>query len=137
MVTGAFLALAACGSSSAPSPISFPQAPFQTLQSKDGVYTVDVYSSPAQPPIRAVCAFKYDVRFSDGGAPAPNLDVTVVPWMPAMNHGVSIAPTTKALSTPGSYEIDDVYLGMAGEYELESSIAGTVPDSVAPTFSVN
>jgi hypothetical protein len=68
------------------------------------------------------------------GAPADDLALTIVPWMPAMGHGTSVKPTVTPLGG-GAYQLDDVDLFMPGLWELRTTIASP-QDYVAPSFEV-
>jgi hypothetical protein len=68
------------------------------------------------------------------GSPVDGLSLEVVPWMPAMGHGTSLTPTVTALGD-GVYEIDDLDLYMAGQWELRASF-GTPADKAAPALQI-
>jgi hypothetical protein len=98
---------------------AFPEAPYATTQT--GAYTIALRTSPSQPPPRG----EMDLLLSvSDGAPVDGLNLVVVPWMPAMGHGSSIAPTV----TPkggGDYLVTNVVLPMPGTWELRVSGAGS------------
>lgn len=65
----------------------------------------------------------FDLRITDrSGNPAPGSDVVVVePAMPQMGH--AIAPITAGPVEPGRYEVRDVGLLMAGQWEITVSLS--------------
>jgi hypothetical protein len=56
--------------------------------------------------------------------------------MPQMGHGTSVTPVVKDVGD-GVYQVTDVYLFMAGLWELRTNIAGAMSDSVAPQFQID
>src|SRR5260221_9122655 len=60
------------------------------------------------------------------GMARDDLTVAVVPFMPSMNHGSS-APTV-APEGHGKYQITQLYLYMAGYWELRTSFSGPMND---------
>jgi hypothetical protein len=109
-------------------------APLLSLPSNSGGLTIEVRTSPEQPPSRGVNAVEYQITAS-GGAPAEGLSLQVVPWMPVMGHGASVAPSIAA-EGDGRYLISDVDFFMAGEWTLRTTIDGASTDGVTPTFEV-
>jgi hypothetical protein len=92
----------------------------------------------SEPPPLGTQTVALDLVYLDGGAPATGLTLTVVPWMPAMEHGTSIVPTVSE-TTPGTYSIANAYLFMPGVWEMRTSIAATASaaaDKVAPSLDV-
>jgi hypothetical protein len=55
--------------------------------------------------------------------------------MPAMGHGSSVEPVTTAKGN-GTYVLDNVYLFMAGHWELRTTFSGSVTDRATPSFDV-
>jgi hypothetical protein len=98
------------------------------------VLNVAVRSSP-QPPVRGLTNFQLTVTDADGNA-VSGLQLSVVPWMPQMGHGTSVTPVVKDVGD-GVYQVTDVYLFMAGLWELRTNIAGAMSDSVAPQFQID
>jgi hypothetical protein len=59
----------------------------------------------------------------------------VVPWMPAMGHGASLAPVV----TPeggGKYVVSNVALFMAGSWQLRTNIIGRTDDSASVSCQI-
>lgn len=51
----------------------------------------------------------------------PGARITVTPWMPEMNHGVSEAPTVQEKGG-GLYVVEDLTLTMTGKWELQLEV---------------
>jgi hypothetical protein len=129
------LALAACAGNSVvdTGPATFGATPLLSVDSDQGLAHVEVRSDP-QPPEVGVSAFQYVVTDVDG-APIEGLDVSVTPWMPQMGMGASVQPTVSDRGG-GVYQVDDVDLVMSGTWELQTTFAGPVVDTVAPSLEV-
>jgi hypothetical protein len=112
----------------------FDGNPLLEVDSDHGLLHVEVRSDP-QPPVLGVTRFQFVVTDPDG-APVPDLDLTVVPYMPEMDMGPAVQPEVRA-RRDGVYEIDRVDLVMEGTWELDTDFAGAVEDSVAPSFDVS
>ena len=92
----------------------------------------------SEPPSLGNQTVALDLVYVDGGAPATGLALTVVPWMPAMQHGTSIVPSVSE-TAPGTYSVADAYLFMPGVWEMRTSIAASAngtADKVAPSVYV-
>ena len=64
----------------------------------------------------------FDLRISDlEGNPAQGGEVVVEPAMPQMGH--AIAPITAGPLEPGHYQVGDVGLFMAGQWEITVSLS--------------
>jgi hypothetical protein len=114
-------------------PLTFPADPLQTLPSTSAQLQVEMRSSP-QPPVRGSDAV--EIRFRDAaGMPAAGLAVTVLPWMPAHGHGTSVQPSVTE-TEPGVFVVTPLYLYMAGQWELRTTVAGGMNDTVTPTLDV-
>ena len=110
---------------------SGPLVQVAEAQSTTGAYDVVVLAhSPT--PVRGNHTVQLVV--TSAGAPADDLALTIVPWMPAMGHGTSITPTVTPLGD-GAYQLDDVDLFMPGLWELRTTIASP-QDYAAPSFAV-
>ncbi len=124
------LAAAACGGSPDPAPAdAFPL----TVHSASGALTLVLRPTP-DPPTVGTDAMELTVSMADGGVPSTDLDVSVVPWMVAMDHGTS-APTV----TPeggGRYLVTNLYFYMQGVWELRLGFTGPVTDHAEPQFQV-
>lgn len=63
----------------------------------------------------------FDLRITDrAGNPAQDAEVVVEPAMPQMGH--AIAPITAGPSEPGHYQVGNVELFMAGQWEITVSL---------------
>jgi hypothetical protein len=127
-------AVLGCSSDPAQGSASFPAAAFATTASESGALTLEVRTSPDQPPSRGDISVEYRITGADG-APAEGLEIAVEPWMPAMGHGASIVPVV-ADDGEGRYVVSSVDLFMAGTWELRTTIAGSLQDSATPTFQI-
>jgi hypothetical protein len=144
-------ALAACGGSNGvlvpdlpdggdpticgPGP-SFSGAPFMAgIKSSSGTLTLAIKSSPTSPPQRGDGSLEYIITDASG-QPVDGLTVTVVPWMVQMGHGSSITPCVLSMGN-GVYVVNQVYLFMAGEWQLKTTVSGAATDTFAPTVQVN
>jgi hypothetical protein len=125
----------ACGGASNPQNASFQdEPPLATLSSDQSQLVIEVRTAPTQPPERGIASVQLVVK-DQQGAPEDSLDVSALPWMPAMGHGTSVAPVVSAKGN-GTYVLDNVYLFMPGHWELRTTFSGSVSDSATPTFDV-
>ena len=125
------------GSAGSGADASFPAAAFSSMTSVQGGLNIEVRTAPSQPPPQGIDTVEYVITSGGpaGGVPQDGLALTVVPWMPDMGHGASITPTVTAMGD-GHYVIADVELFMPGTWELRTTIAGPLEDSVAPSFQI-
>jgi hypothetical protein len=112
----------------------FPEAPYVAAETDAQKLRLELRSSPRQPPTAGVCAIQVTVQDALGNS-LKDLNVRVTPWMPAMGHGTSQDPKVRDLGD-GNYVADDVRLFMAGEWQLQISIDGSVKDSATVSFEV-
>jgi hypothetical protein len=133
LASASLFALPAC-SGGAAGPVTFSAAPLTSMTSESGDLTIEIRTWPAQPPPRGLDAVELRITGKDG-APVDGLKIDVLPWMPAMGHGASVAPTVTAVGD-GRYQIDDVDFFMPGEWVLKTSIAGGSTDAVTPDFQI-
>jgi hypothetical protein len=121
------MAFAACsaGRSAGGASTDFPPDPYAVSQSDNGQLTISVRTSP-QPPARGVSNVKLTLTDARG-APVDGVDVTVVPWMPAMGHGASVMPEVQAQGQ-GAYVLTNVDCFMPGQWELRATFSGKVND---------
>jgi hypothetical protein len=128
--------LGACGGSPPGDASSreFPGAALSTITSEQGALTIDVRTSPDQPLQRGVERVLLTVKDSSG-AFLDGLVVEAIPFMPAMGHGASRAPTVTAQGE-GAYLIENVDMFMPGLWELRSSFSGAATDRATPVFDV-
>jgi hypothetical protein len=128
-----------CGPSDTAGPGSagdFPEAPYATLKSDSGALTIEVRTSPEQPPTRGVLDIEYRIR--DASGPRDDLDIDVLPWMTAMGHGASTKPVVHTLDH-GHYILEGVQCVMPGGWELRTTLtsdAGGATDHATPTLDV-
>jgi hypothetical protein len=108
-------------------------APHAMLTSADGTWDVAlwVFPEPARKGTNDV-VFRVVDR---AGAPTDGLSVGTRPWMPAHGHGTAAVPSVTA-QMDGLYWARPVSLYMAGRWELRTTIAGDVTDSVVFTVDV-
>ena len=128
----AFVFVGGCGSTGTGQE-GLLDTPLLTVTSDSAALEVAVFSNP-QPPVRGNLLFRY--RITDAsGAPVDGLSLEVKPWMPAMGHGASVTPTVTARGS-GEYDLSNVYLVMAGQWQLQTTITGGASDHAAPEFMV-
>jgi hypothetical protein len=134
----ASVGLAACSSAQEATPtepLTFSAQPLMTVVSGSGKLAIDVRTAPLQPPTRGLQGVELVIRDSKTGASEPGLTLGVLPWMPAMDHGASLAPRVQE-GPPGTYVVSDVDFFMPGTWELRTSISGAVTDHAAPSFQI-
>ncbi|HEX4447849.1 MAG TPA: FixH family protein [Polyangiaceae bacterium] len=131
-VAGLGLACADCSSGSAAT-ATFPDAPFISTMTDSGNIRVELRTSP-QPPARGTIDAQLVVTNAADGTPRDDLALSILPWMPAMNHG-AIHPTITPQGD-GKYLITELDLYMPGHWQLRTTISGPVTDSVAPAFDI-
>ena len=135
-------AATACGGGAArpsgtvPAGESFPEVALVSLPSDSGGRTVEVRTSPEQPPGRGVSSVQLVIR-DRSGAPVEGLALTVVPWMPDMGHGTSVVPSVTDQGH-GVYLVSNVYLFMPGDWQLRTEVAaqGAPTDHVTADFQI-
>jgi hypothetical protein len=125
-----------CGGADAVSPPanSFPADPYAVLTSEEGKLTVEVRTSPSQPPGRGKTDVQFVVRDS-GGTLVDGLDLAATPWMPVMGHGASVMPVASSQGG-GKYALGNVSMYMPGLWELRTTFSGVVMDTATPVFDV-
>jgi len=131
--------LSACGGSASgtcDTSSSFSGSPFMTgVKSSSGNLTLALSSAPTSPPQRGNGSLEYLITDASG-RPVDGLDLTVVPWMVQMGHGTSVSPCVVPKGN-GVYQVNGVYLFMAGEWQMQTTVSGAATDSFAPTIQVN
>jgi len=127
-------AVAGCTSSTPTETTGFVAGPLMTVNSASGQLNIAVSTSP-QPPERGTNEVELTVTGASDGLPKDGLVIAVKPWMPAMGHGTSIAPTITPESN-GKYMVSDVDLFMPGLWELRLTISGPTEDNAAPEFEI-
>jgi len=113
----------------------FPAAPYETVTSQEGMLNVSTWTSPNQPPIRGVIAVKLSVTNAANGDTQDGLTLSVNPVMPVMGHGSSTVPQVSAIGD-GVFVITDMYLFMAGRWNLDITFAGSVTDNATIPLDV-
>jgi len=104
------------------------------VASEAGELSIEVRTSPTQPLDRGLSAVLYTFT-RDARAPVDGLDISVIPWMPAMAHGASLRPVVSAEGR-GQYIVSNLALFMPGLWQLQTSISGAVRDRATPTLEV-
>lgn len=109
----------------------FPAAPYASFRVEGPPLTVELRTSPNQPPERGViCA---ELRVVDvNGAPRDGLTVDVVPWMPAHGHGSNVVPVVTPRGE-GVYRVASLDLSMPGTWELRFTFKASDLDAHATT----
>lgn len=131
------LGAASCASSAPPrsdDPPVFPANPLTTVVGQAGAVTIDLRTTPAQPPTRGVIDVLLVVRDRDG-APVDGASIDVVPWMDSHGHGTSTTPAVTPQGN-GRYWVRDVSLFMPGQWELRIALSGAVSDRAAAKLDV-
>jgi hypothetical protein len=108
-----------------------PLVPVTQATSTDGAYSFSLLA-PATV-TRGNYMLQYVITSTATGAAVDDLDLDIVPWMPAMGHGTSQVPTITGLGS-GTYELDDVDLYMPGLWQLRTTSSGT--QLVEPSLQV-
>jgi len=126
--------VAACGASAGLEQ-GFGSTPLVTVTSASGALRLAVFTDP-QAPTNGNVAVRYLITEVSSSQPIEGLSISVVPWMPAMGHGTSVAPSVEAAGA-GVYEVKNVYLFMPGEWQLRTALSGGVNDSAVPSFTVH
>ncbi len=131
VVTKVVAALTLCAGCSSASSASSGILP-QSVASDSGKLRLEL--SATTQPVVGTNAIDLTVTDATGGAPVDGLAVSVVPWMPAMDHGTS-SPSVIALGS-GKYRITSLYFFMPGTWELQTSFSGPVTDHATPTLQI-
>jgi hypothetical protein len=92
-----------------------------------------VFTSP-QPPQRGLDEARLTLTRRDG-QPLEGVMLTVTPWMPEHGHGTSVAPTVMA-NGDGTWTVSNLYLAMAGQWQLRIDVSGAVNDELVPSFDI-
>lgn len=98
-----------------------------TVTSVSGTLHVALHMMPDPPTLDTNSAEITVTRVADS-APVDGLTVTVMPWMPAMNHGSSNPQVMPEGN--GKYLVTLIYLYMPGLWDLKTGFAGPVTDNV-------
>lgn len=95
---------------------------------------VDVHTSP-NPPWQGTITVELTVTNKADATPQDGLQIAMVPWMPADDHGTSTTPIVTA-EGGGKYLVTNVNLFMAGHWELQTTFSGPMTDYVAPAYDI-
>lgn len=131
----ALLANACGGASPSSASNSFPTQSLLVLNSDSGHSQVEVRTAPDQPPTRGNVSVLLLITDATTGALQTGLDLSAVPWMPAMGHGTSVTPTIVETS-PGTYDLENIFLYMPGTWQVRTDWHSSV-EHVTPTFEIH
>ncbi len=106
-----------------------------TFTSQSGALEVAVTTPTGDQPKVGMNVILYHVTGTSDHHPVDGLELEMTPFMPSMGHGSPMLPTVQALGD-GDYRFENVRLGMAGLWELRTTIGGPVSDFVAPRFEL-
>jgi hypothetical protein len=93
-----------------------------TVMSDSGSLRVELRVSPQ----RGTNTAELTITNAADRMPRNDIAVTVVPFMPAMNHGSSSPTVTPEGS--GKYQVAQLYLYMPGYWELRTTLSGPTSD---------
>jgi hypothetical protein len=126
-------ALALSTACSSPSSSSLSTQFPVTVTSDSGLLRVELTASP--PPVVGTDQVEMSITKIDDGTPLDGMTVSIVPWMPSMDHGTSVTPTVTS-EGGGKYLVTDLYLFMPGTWELKTTFSGPTSDHAEPTFQL-
>ena len=124
-IRGSLLAfvLSACGSAEPATPPQFSGPPFDNVSSASSSVHVSLRFSPGPLPSRGVNAVELVVT-GMSGEQRDDVELSVLPWMPAMNHGASAEPIIVAQGS-GRFLAENVNLFMPGRWQLRFGLVDT------------
>ncbi len=132
MKTWLFLVAVLCaGCSSAPDPSASGSFPISVTTDSKSLH-IELSASP--PPGVGSNTLELTVTRVSDDAPQDGLSVSVVPWMPAMDHGSSTPTVTP--EGGGKYRLTDLYFFMPGTWVLKTSFSGPLSDHAEPEFQI-
>lgn len=85
-----------------------------------GALSVKLVESRPGPPIKGTNAMTIEI-LDAAGQPVDGAMVTVTPWMPDHAHGSAVKPVITPTGG-GKYEVEKVYLAMAGLWQIKVSV---------------
>jgi len=85
-----------------------------------GALSVKLMDASPSPPSTGVNTLTLEVMDA-AGAPVDGATITVTPWMPDHAHGSSVKPAVAAAGS-GTYTVSNVYLVMAGLWQVKVSV---------------
>ncbi|MFZ5895409.1 MAG: FixH family protein [Myxococcota bacterium] len=104
------------------------QPPPRTVQSESGALEAELVPHTAV--TRGSNQLSLWVRDASSGTNIGDLELAMVPFMPAMGHGSGVEPSVKPLGN-GEYVFSGVVLNMAGRWQLRTTVSGPRSDYVA------
>lgn len=90
------------------------------LSKPAGALNVKLVESRPGPPMKGTNAMTIEI-LDAAGQPVDGAMVTVTPWMPDHAHGSAVKPEITPAGG-GKYEVDKVYLAMAGLWQIKVSV---------------
>jgi YtkA-like protein len=121
------LLLVACSSAA-------PGSTDVVIASDSGALRIDAHAIP-EPLGRGNGQVELTITNASDGSARDGLSIQVVPWMPAMDHGTSVAPEVTA-EGQGKYLLTQLELFMPGLWELRMTFSGPLSDRAAPAFEI-
>nr|HEX4315020.1 FixH family protein [Kofleriaceae bacterium] len=109
-----------------------PLVEVDSVTSQSGAVQIDMLAHGATP-VRGLHTMQLIFTNVSDGAPVEALELEIVPWMPAMGHGTSLLPQVEELGS-GVYEIDDLDLYMAGQWQLRTGFGSS--DNAEPALQI-
>jgi hypothetical protein len=129
------LAQAGCGAAASEGAHEFTGAPYATAETAQHLYEMAVRFNPEATPMRGVNAIELTVV--DASGVARPLSVSLLPWMPAMNHGSSVQPSVVSAGE-GRYLVEGVSMFMPGRWQLRVTLVDLATgDADAGTIDVD
>ena len=90
------------------------------LSKPAGSLSVKLVESRPGPPIKGTNAMTLEIADA-GGKPVDGATITITPWMPDHAHGSAVKPVVTPAGG-GKYEVDKVYLAMAGLWQIKVAV---------------
>lgn len=90
------------------------------LSKPAGSFSVKLVESRPGPPIKGTNAMSLEI-VDAGGQPVDGATITITPWMPDHAHGSAVKPVVTPMGS-GKYEVEQVYLAMAGLWQVKVAI---------------
>lgn len=132
---GLFLTLvvAACSGPAPATDSSFAGPAAASVMTDGGKFRVELRTSTGPSLTRGTSSIELRVVDAMTDAPASDLAIAMVPWMPFMGHGTSVKPTVMAMGE-GRYVLSNVNLYMPGHWELRTTFGAS--ERAAPAFDI-
>jgi hypothetical protein len=125
-----WLCVGACSSSAADMQPTGDAGPYGLVASQSGALSLEVRTGPVQPPTRGLSVVTLIITDAQSGEAKDGLELSVVPWMPAMGHGTSVKPIVAA-EGGGEYLVSNVNMYMGGAWDLRIAIANATDQDAA------